>query len=377
MIAEICDYAAEYSGNFISSLLNLAQKVRSDLKMETLFVFPKESENKQWIKLIDQSGFKVVFVDRNSSLRDQKKFFRELAEKYGIKLMHTHFVKFDIPVLQASKKSNLHVIWHVHNDLTHNNVKQRVKDFIKFRIMSKNVDKIICVSEPVKQNLIKRGSSSDKTIAVKNGIDVERIDKKLQEINRDEIRKRFDFSTSDFVITLFGWDPYRKGVDIAIEAGKILEKAGIKNFKFLIVGRDELRKFVGDAINFKWLKLSEPSENVAIFYKISDIFLSASRIEGLPYSVGEAMISQLSVISSDIPYVVENFRDAGDGFIVFKNGDPEDLSMKIKDLMNLSSESLRDMGRKNRDFILKNLSIDEWSKQILNIYKFILKADDR
>jgi len=72
MIAEICDYAADYSGNFISSLLNLAKKVRSTLKVETLFIFPEESRSKPWIKLITDANFKVVFANKHLSIGDQK-----------------------------------------------------------------------------------------------------------------------------------------------------------------------------------------------------------------------------------------------------------------------------------------------------------------
>jgi len=302
-------------------------------------------------------------------------FFYDISKNYDIRLMHTHFVKFDIPVVLSSKKTNTHVVWHVHNDLTIKNTKQKIKDIIKFRILSRNVEKIICVSEPVRNNLILRGSSAKKTIAIKNGVDIERIDLSLKQIDVKSVKYQFGFAEDDFIITMFGWDPYRKGVDLAIEAGKILEKENIQHFKILIVGREELRKFVGDSINYKWLKLADPVEEVSTFYKLSDVFLSASRSEGLPYSVGEAMVSGLPVISSNIPHVVQNFEKAGDGFVKSENGNANDLAIKIKELISLPESVRKDMGEKNRNFILKNLSVDEWSNQVIEVYKSVLERN--
>ena len=70
----------------------------------------------------------------------------------------------------------------------------------------------------------------------------------------------------------------------------------------------------------------------------SDVFLSASRTEELSYSVREAMVTSLPVISSDVPQVVNNFEGAGNGFIKFENGNSKDLSIKVKDLLNIAKK---------------------------------------
>jgi len=50
------------------------------------------------------------------------------------------------------------------------------------------------------------------------------------------------------------------------------------------------------------------------------------------------MVTSLPVISSDVPQVVNNFEGAGNGFIKFENGNSKDLSIKVKDLLNIAKK---------------------------------------
>ena len=48
---------------------------------------------------------------------------------------------------------------------------------------------------------------------------------------------------------------------------------------------------------------------------------------------------------------------------------------KIKELISLPESVRKDMGEKNRNFILKNLSVDEWSNQVIEVYKSVLERN--
>ena len=121
---------------------------------------------------------------------------------------------------------------------------------------------------------------------------------------------------------LFGWSPHVKGVDIAIDA-----VAGLacqdESVVLGIVGTDDLRRYVAKRMPEglpSWLRLLAPTDQVADLLHAASVFLSASRNEGLPYSVCEAMAAGTAVALSDIPALA--WAHKAPGAVFFPPGDP-------------------------------------------------------
>ena len=66
------------------------------------------------------------------------------------------------------------------------------------------------------------------------------------------------------------------------------------------------------------------------YIKSFDLFILSSRYEGLPNSLIEAQISGVPIISSDCPSGPKEILLNGKLGILFKTGDDNDLSKKIK-----------------------------------------------
>jgi glycosyltransferase involved in cell wall biosynthesis len=107
------------------------------------------------------------------------------------------------------------------------------------------------------------------------------------------------------------------------------------------------------------------------FYNAADIFISASRWEGWPYSVGEAMANGLPVISSNIPSL--HWAHPAQGLIFFKSCDTEALGSAIKKVISWSPQKVHTLTLSNRELINTKFFVKTWANNIYNIYEELLE----
>ena len=114
-------------------------------------------------------------------------------------------------------------------------------------------------------------------------------------------------------------------------------------------------------------------EQVAEYYKASDVFISASRSEGFPYSVAEAMGANLPIISSDIPGVA--WAKQAKGVLLFESGNAIALSQAIQGVLSWPEQELQDRKQSNQQFIVENYTVEKWAKNIIDVY-ITIQSDD-
>lgn len=96
-----------------------------------------------------------------------------------------------------------------------------------------------------------------------------------------------------------------------------------------------------------YLTLHEPNDHIEEEYRKADIFCLPSLFEGYPNVVAEAMSCALPILCSNVyenPYIVQ---DEVNGFL-FNPESPEDIAKTIKNMVNLSSNTRQEMGKRNR-----------------------------
>lgn len=166
-----------------------------------------------------------------------------------------------------------------------------------------------------------------------------------------------------------------------ITVGRIREG---KNLKGLILAASALKKN-GFYIEFDWygndynddfsasvkclitkecvsdvFRLKEPIKNIHDYYPKYDAFCLPSFFEGYPNVIVEAMSCQLPVICSDVcenPVIVENNVN---GFL-FDPYNNDEIVSSIKQMYLLSDEQRCEMGRRNREKVVKNNSIQTFT----------------
>jgi len=373
-ILHIMDYGGPYSGNFISSLLFLEEKITKELGFNSIFIFSERAKQRPWLNLIQKRKIPIFFIDKKLSLLKRVKNIITIVKDYNVILVHSHFTTFDLDAVFVAKYLKAKVIWHVHSGLFKKiTIKQKLKDLIKIRFIANNwIDSVITVSDSVSEIMKQRGVISSKIITINNGIDIKRFSK-MDKKKKVILRRQNNILQNQKVFLLFGWSPYIKGVDLFINASKILWDLGYTNILCFIVygekSKDIICKMIAD---IPWIRAIPPIENVAELYNISDCFVSASRSEGFSYSIGEAMISRLLIVSSNLPHLIRIFSLAGKGFITFENEDIQDLVVNLERTLKTSSKEICELGNLNYKYIKENYTVNKWCKKIIDLYNFLL-----
>ena len=185
------------------------------------------------------------------------------------------------------------------------------------------------------------------------------------------------FGKNDFVIGTL--KPLEKiyGVDILIETFKLLnDKYPESNLKLLIVGdgsqRTKLEKLVSklnltDKVKFTgWVRV----EKIPWYHNMLDIFVALSYREGFGVSALEALACENPVVVSDVGGFKEIVVDGEIGYRV-PPGKPERAAIVIEKLI-FNSELREKMGKKGREWVLKNYDKEKSLDLMINIYKEVL-----
>lgn len=174
-------------------------------------------------------------------------------------------------------------------------------------------DKIYCVSEPVRKQVIARFPElADRTEVLLNFIDIKQVQRQSEEPLSDPQY------TGELKFLTVGRASEEKGYDIAVQITAELKKRGLC-FKWFIIGdgRDlnKLRTMAKEYQVEQEIIFLGMRENPAPYVKSCDLYLQPSRHEGYPITIVEARSLQKVIIASDIPSMREQIRDGENGYL--------------------------------------------------------------
>lgn len=199
--------------------------------------------------------------------------------------------------------------------------------------------------------------------------------KKSDQNNLTKIHDQYNLRTEDKTILFVGGldrAHYFKGVSVLLESFALIFDQ-VPEAKLIIIGDGDLRSYyekesrkigIKDRVIFTG---SVSDEDLSTFYSLASLFIlpSSTKAEAFGLVIADAKQFGLPVIASDLPGV----RDVvGDGGLLVKSGDVEDLSTKIIKILtdpilssNLSEKSLEESIKYN------------WSSHIERLEKEIIK----
>jgi glycosyltransferase involved in cell wall biosynthesis len=373
-VVHVADFSAPFETNFVSSLVNLSKAAQAHLGLDSVFVFPERARGLGWLREISEAGIPVRFLELNSSHRDRVAALRRIGTESRSVIFHSHFGTFDVDVAYAASRVGAAAIWHMHSPYpSFRELRRRVGERIKFLLLARVlVDRIVAVSPSVAETAGRHGGPRRRIVVVLNGVDLDRV-RPVDDRTRSLLRAKRGVAEDVVAFLLFGWDPTRKGVDVLARAVDVVPRLTPHGFCCLVVGREDNLESLRETVsNVSYLQVVRPVEDVRDLYGVADCFVSASRVEGLPYAIGEAMASGLPVISSDLPQVIETYGLAGRGLVPFRTGDAEDLAAAMARVLSLPVEERRHLGRQNATFARNHLSVDRWAEGIIAVYRSIM-----
>lgn len=196
-------------------------------------------------------------------------------------------------------------------------------NFVKKSLINLFIDKIVCVSTVVKDNLIRNGINSSKIVKIPLGIDIN----KFTNCDSKKIRREFKLSEDEKVFAVIGRFQEIKGQRLVIEAAKELKKLGRK-FKILFVGDSIFENANDDIYKNECLNLIEEYglKKYCLFLgvrrDIGDILtnIDALIVPSINESFGMVIIEALAagciIISTPNDGAKEIIRDGISGFIL-------------------------------------------------------------
>ena len=109
-VLEIADYAAPYKGNFIASLLSLADALR-DRGVGTVFLFPPRAKECGWIQEIP-NAYPVFFLPEKGGTVG---LLRDVCRRYDVRCVHTHFIDRSVYIPLRIACGKIPHIFHAHS----------------------------------------------------------------------------------------------------------------------------------------------------------------------------------------------------------------------------------------------------------------------
>ena len=351
IILQVCAYSAEYPGNFLASLFVLEEMLQKQ-NIKTIYAFSEGAADRDWCKDIQKRTLVYFLPEAKARILPQTYFvFNKIYGNHDISIVHTHFELYDIPATITAKQST-RIFWHLHDPIQFKHNMRGLLWRFQYGIIGHRAQ-LLAVSDHYRKTVIAAGFPAGQTRVILNGIDLERIQPRLK-------KKSYDFLT-------FGWDFYRKGDDLILDACEKLAKEGYQ-FRLLLNGNEqtwhELSLFLQDR-KPEWLVLGNPVSDVNSLFNDSRCFIQASRRETFSYAICEAAFAGLPVISSDIPGIEwakelpsVSFFDAEDYLQLYS------VMRSFLDGAVCNEEDLS----KTKMIIKQKYSTYTWARQIMEIY---------
>jgi glycosyltransferase involved in cell wall biosynthesis len=288
-----------------------------------LFFMTNEGDSLDRLKSVNALNSSIMNVekDHKNPFKLTKSFFQLLAycKKYKIDIIHTHHRYPELLSVLVSKFTGVKTITTVHSLVAG-------LKFLSFRS-----NKIICVSNAVKKNLIENYLHSKNRITVLYNC----IDNSFFETvsNRQMIRDKFGFNLDDKIILLVGRISRIKGVDTLIKAFVKINRQN-ENVKLILLGQVEDIN-ISEAIKGfeKQILVIPPVKNISEFYQITDLVVLPSKLDSFPYAMLEAGVMKKTFIGSRTGGIAEFIEDDVNGLLI-EPGNSDQLADKIIFLIN-------------------------------------------
>jgi glycosyltransferase involved in cell wall biosynthesis len=307
-------------------------------------------------------GKKIYFLSGNF----YKDIFtvKHIIAKHHIKYIHAHFAgtrQFSLFKIAKLYYKDLIIIRHLRN---HDKPRGIVGESLRKAL--NHVDLYIGCSESVAIEYRKNFNlKNGKVTYVTNAIDFNRLDK-YEKLHKGD----FYIGSDTAVFLMFGFDYYRKGVDIALEAMEGLVKQGrdVCLLLSLSVNRESIEQKIKTRFGEipEWLRILNPRDDIASYYNLSDYFISAAREEGFCNALVEAAYCERPIITSNIPGPQSlNIPHT----YMFESEDVAGLQDAMLSLISLSSDKKKQITIDQKTYVEKAFDLDVWANQISGIYK--------
>jgi glycosyltransferase involved in cell wall biosynthesis len=314
------------------------------------------------------------------------KFVNDLIKKEGYKfdIICAHDWLSGIAGIMVKQETGLPFVFHLHSTELGRSLGGGSETVLHIEKTAANAaDRIITVSYPMQEDLIRHGFDPDKIKVCWNGIPVSRYDpNKLSKEDTAGLRSRYGVGPDERMILFVGRLTAVKGIMNLVKAMPIVISKH-PEAKLVILGRGELERTISDLINV--LKIGDrvktrfefvPEKERIVHYGACDIFVAPSLYE--PFG-----IIALEAMAMEKPLVVGARGTSGFRDFVIPSGPDQtgvhvdgnnsaDIAWGINSLLD-DMEMAKEMGKRGRIQAEKYFTWDKIARYAIGIYEDVIK----
>ncbi len=333
-------------------------------------------QEKRTVRLVNnlpKNEFEVFWaVEKNSILYEKKDEIKATLLTYKLNRIYNLVTIFKLIRLVNSKKIDI-ISTHSGKDSWIGDI---VGLFTKAKVVrvrhlilpikspySYNLaDKVVTVSNQVKEYLNSAGVKKEKLLNIYTGIDTNRFNPEIQY----DLRKELNLSNDTVLIGIVA---VLRGAKQHIKLIETFSKINHDNVKLLIIGEGPMKEEIETCISNNNLKdkvlMLGHREDVHLLLPNLDMFCLPSRHEALGTSLLEAQSCGVPVLGSNVGGIPEALCHGQTGYLF---DDFDDLEKKISELLE-NKEKLQEFKNNSRKFILEKFSVEKMMEDTKKLYR--------
>lgn len=280
-------------------------------------------------------------------------------------------MELDIPIVHT-----YHTLYEEYlNSLTKNKIKYMVNGFVEYLAeyyCDSSIGELIVPTVKTKEIFKKQYKFKREVHVIPNGIDLDKFS--IENINKKElekIKKQYGIKDTDFVIMYVGRLGPEKNITFLVRAQKQIVKKH-KNCKLVIVGegpmKNELEKIASSIRENVIFTGKIPQTDIQYYYRLADVFATASKFETQGLTVIEALASGVCALC----ILDDSFKDA---LIDNVNGNFFENEKEYVDLVDklMTDEKLLNKYKKNATKTANEHSYLTFGDKVLEVYELAIK----
>ena len=234
----------------------------------------------------------------------------------------------------------------------------------------------------INENYSEYLNSKKKFLVIFRGINTDYFDgSTILDTDEDKLLKKWEIKRGKKIILLPGRLTEWKGQELFLEAINLVNiQLGHEAFYAVILGSDQGRKvfkkklmrLVDQYRLSNQVRFIDQCKKMPIAYKIANIVISSSiEAESFGRVSVEAQSMEKPIIASNIGGSNETIVNNKTG-ILFESGNPEALSAKIVEVLQLDETTLKLMGNEGRKNVVKKFNIEKMCFTTYSEYKKLI-----
>lgn len=294
----------------------------------------------------------------------------KVCRSQKVNIWHAHDYKTNLLGILLRRRHPMRLVTTVHGWVEYT-WKTRLY-YLTDRFSLPRYDKVICVSEDLRQTCRQLGVPESKCLLIENAIDTEQF-RRGQTIAR--AKEQLNWPATRWLIGAVGRLSAEKGFDRLIQATALLVRGGA-DVGLIIAGngseRAALQALVDELGMTDRIRLVGFQSDLRPIYEAMDVFALSSLREGLPNVVLEAMALEVPVVATSVAGVPRLIDHGVNGWLV-PAGDVAILAQTIGDALSNPAQ-LASAAAAGRRTIESNYSFAVRMQKMASVYDQLLTS---